>query len=113
MGKLNKEDFLHPINRDGDKEEVLPIEIELDDGSGSVLMTPLTMPELTQFMEKGETSIKSLEGLEFNAEIISKHLMSPKLTKQELMSVGMKIGKLPILLKALQKVSGFFTENPK
>jgi hypothetical protein len=113
MGKLNKEDFLHPVNRDGGTEKVLPIEVELEDKSGTVMMTPLTMPELTGFMEKGGSWLKSTEGLEFNTELLSRHLIEPKISKEELMSIGMKIGKLPVLLKALQKISGFFTESQK
>jgi hypothetical protein len=113
LRKLSKDDFLSPVVRNGETEEVLPIEVELEDGSGTVLMTPLTMPELTDFMEKSKQGLLTAESLEFNADILSKHLVDPKISKLEMMSVGMKIGRLVMLLKTLQKVSGFFTEKPK
>jgi hypothetical protein len=100
---LERAEFLHKRGEDG---KLLPEKVTLEDNSGDVLMTPLTLGELNELAQYGKTGkdfdIKDAK----QAEIIAKHLVEPSFTKEELLGEGFKALKYAQLAKALLKVSG-------
>ena len=103
MAILERSEFLHKRN---EKNELLPEIVELEDNSGEVEMTPLVKGEVNVLTKEGQ------KGKEFDvkdpkqAEIVSRHLVNPKFSTEELLDEGFKVMKYALLAKALLKVSG-------
>ena len=107
MAVLERQEFLH---RRGKDNQVLPETVELEDGSGEVVMTPLKKGELNEIAAKGKKGQKETDfevQNKDNAEIIYKHLVEPKFSVEELMSEEFKALKFAQLSTALLRVSGY------
>lgn len=104
MVRLEKQDFL--VRRD-EQGNFVPVEVELEDGSGTVMLVPFSRGELLKLQSTGKADlIDSDEKGELAAELLSNHLVEPKLSKQELMEdvQPLRFGQL---MRALFQVSGY------